>query len=65
MKSKDKLTYYCIGILKGQELTECHMATTDFKEAKAEAQKTNKNVYELKDNKYFLRKIFAKPVRTI
>lgn len=54
------MKYYCIGILKGKDMTDCHMSTTDFKEAKDEAQKTNKNVYEFVKGKYFLRKIFHK-----
>lgn len=50
---------YCVGLLVGGEMTDCHMATTDFKDAKKEAKKTNKNVYEVQDGKYFLRKIYC------
>jgi hypothetical protein len=60
-----KLKTYIIGILKGSEMTNCHMATSCIKEAKTEAQKTNKNVYEFKNGKYYLRKIFYNPVRNL
>jgi hypothetical protein len=49
---------YCVGLLKGSELTDCHMATSDLKEAKKEAKRTNKNVYEKVNDKFFLRKIY-------
>jgi len=49
---------YCVGLLKGSQMTECQLATSEFKDAKKEAKKTNKNVYEKVNDKFFLRKIY-------
>lgn len=57
MKNK-KLDTYVVGIYIGGEMTQCHIATSDKAEAEREARKTGKNVYQLKDGKFYLRKIF-------
>ena len=54
-----KLNHYYIGLLQGAKMTNCHMITIDIKEAKSEAKKTGKNVYEFVKGKYYLRKIYA------
>ena len=59
------MRYYCVGILQGAIMANCHITTTDYTEAKTEAQKTNKNVYEFVKGKYFLRKIFYNPLRNL
>ena len=56
---KEIIKTYVIGILKGTEMTNYHMATSCFNEAKSEAKKTGKNVYEFVKGKYYLRKIYA------
>ena len=51
---------YVIGILKGNEMTSCKTATSDLKEAKAEAKKEGKNVYEHVNGFYYLKAVFVK-----
>jgi hypothetical protein len=53
------LKIYCVGVLKNGQMTECHIATSDLKEAKRAGEDTNKNVYEKIGDKYFLRKIYC------
>ncbi len=53
-----KLETYVVGVYTGRQMTDCHMATSDKAEAVREARKTGKNVYQLKDQKYYLRKIY-------
>lgn len=51
---------YVIGILKGSKMTNCNTETTDLKEAKDEAKKDGKNVYEHVNGFYYLKAVFVK-----
>lgn len=56
---------YVIGILKGSKMTNCNTETTDLKEAKAEAKKDGKNVYEHVNGFYYLKAVFVKNFQTV
>ena len=56
---------YVIGILKGSKMTSCNTETTDLKEAKAEAKKEGKNVYEHVKGFYYLKAVFSNKFQNV